>query len=82
MHYFALCKVIEVGETTLATEKELDELRQIMKAGKKRGKTDGSACWSISDVEREVELVRLHCRIVSSTPILLNVVIFSFSLIG
>ncbi len=82
LHYFAFRKVVEVGETTLATEKELDELRQIMKAGKKGGRTDGSAWWSISDVEREVELVRLRCRIALSSPILLNVEIFSFSPIG
>eukprot|EP01084_Bolivina_argentea_P318881 553112_1 len=50
------CKVVEVGETTLATEKELDELRQKMKAGMKQGRIDGLS-WSISDVEREIELV-------------------------
>ncbi len=63
---------MEVGETTLATEKELDELRQKMKAGMKQGRIDGFA-WSISDVEREIELVCLPYWIASSSPILLNI---------
>ncbi len=63
---------MEVGETTLATEKELDELRQKMKAGMKQGRIDGLS-WSISDVEREIELVRLPCWIASSSFILLNI---------
>ncbi len=56
---------MEVGDTTLATEKELDELRQTMKEGKKNGRVGGLTL-SISDIEKEVELVRLpFCWITS-----------------
>ncbi len=73
--YIILLKVVEVGDTTLATEKELDELRQTMKEGKKNGRV-GGLTWSISDIEKEVELVRLpFCWITSwsSHILLLNI---------
>ncbi len=65
---------MEVGETTLATEKELDELRQKIKAGMNQGQQIHGLSWGISDVEREIELVRCLPRwIVSSSRILINI---------